>query len=278
MKEGLVKLNAYEVAAIRMLSAGIISLPFAYRSFKGIKHKQWIYCVLTGILGSFIPAILFCIAEIKIDSALAGMLNALTPLFVLVIGFLFFGIRMEKGKLAGVLIGFIGMIVLFINQIKTVDLNQFPYLLLVVIATICYGLNVNVAGRHLQGVKPLAIASIAFVFLIPFSGILLLSQGFFNHPFEDYKTIMSISYSALLGISGTAIATVLFYMLMKKAGPLFSSMVTYGIPFVALVWGQIYGEKITMIQIAGLLIILTGVFVVNRYNAKRISGIRDKSH
>jgi drug/metabolite transporter (DMT)-like permease len=73
-----------------------------------------------------------------------------------------------------------------------------------------------------------------------------------------------------LGITGTAIATILFYMLMKKAGPLFSSMVTYGIPFVAVAWGYVYDEKITVVQIAGLLIILTGVYVVNRFNAKGI--------
>ena len=114
--------------------------------------------------------------------------------------------------------------------------------------------------------------------LIPLSAILLYSQGFLNHSFEDYKTIISISYSALLGISGTAVATVLFYMLMKKAGPLFSSMVTYGIPFIALLWGLIYREKITLAQVSGLLIILTGVFVVNRYNTKRVSEIQHKSH
>jgi drug/metabolite transporter (DMT)-like permease len=275
MKEGLVTLSAYEVAAIRMLSAGLISLPFVYRSFREISPKQRVYSILTGILGSYLPAILFCIAETKIDSALAGMLNALTPLFVLLIGLLLFNIPLVRGKFIGILIGFGGMILLFINKTGNFRYEELPYLLLVVIATICYGLNVNLANRHLQGVKPTAIASVAFTFLIPFSIFLLWKEGFFNYSFTIKQNLISVASAAVLGITGTAIATVLFYMLMKRAGPLFSSMVTYGIPFVAVGWGMIYGEKVSIIQVAGLLIILAGVYVVN--NVKTKSGITQKS-
>jgi drug/metabolite transporter (DMT)-like permease len=270
MKEGLISLSAYEVAAVRMLSAGLISLPFAIQSYMRITPKQRLYSVTTGLLGSFIPAILFCVAETKIDSALAGMLNALTPLFVLVIGFSFFGLALVKEKLVGVLIGFTGMIVLFINQTISLSFDQLPYLALIVTATICYGINVNIASRHLKGVEPLAIASVAFTFLIPLSMLILWQQDFFSHSFNERTLWKSLGASAILGVTGTAIATILFYMLMKKAGPLFSSMVTYGIPFVAIAWGYVYGEKTTLIQLAGLLIILAGVYVVNRFDAKKV--------
>jgi drug/metabolite transporter (DMT)-like permease len=62
----------------------------------------------------------------------------------------------------------------------------------------------------------------------------------------------------------SAIATVLFYMLVKKAGGLFASLVTYGIPFIAIALGFIYGETITMLQIGCLGIILAGVWLANR--------------
>ncbi len=267
MKEGLVSLTAYEVAAIRMLSAGLVSIPFAYRSFREITKTQRRYSILTGILGSYLPAIFFCIAQTKIDSALAGMLNALTPLFVLLIGAAFFKLPLIKGKLIGILIGFSGMIMLFMKQKGAFHFEEMPYLLIVVLATICYGVNVNIASRHLKGVRPLAIASVAFTFLIPLSLILLWEEGFFSHVMTDNKVLISIASASFLGITGTALATVLFYMLMKKAGPLFSSMVTYGIPFVAVAWGFIYGEEITVLQLLGLFIILTGVYVVNRVKA-----------
>jgi len=263
MKEGLVSLTAFEVAALRMLSAGLVSIPFAYRSFREISKKQIRYSILTGILGSYLPAIFFCVAQTKIDSALAGMLNALTPLFVLLIGAAFFKLPLIRGKLIGILIGFAGMILLFMKQTGSFHFEELPYLLIVVVATICYGVNVNIANRHLQGVRPIAIASVAFTFLIPLSLILLWTEGFFNYAMTDNKILISVASASFLGITGTALATVLFYMLMKKAGPLFSSMVTYGIPFVAVAWGFIYGEVITIIQLLGLLIILTGVYVVN---------------
>ena len=67
----------------------------------------------------------------------------------------------------------------------------------------------------------------------------------------------------MLGIFGTAIATVLFYMLVKKAGTLFASLVTYGIPFIAVLWGIAAGEAITLLQLGCLAIILAGVYIVN---------------
>ncbi|HMP86442.1 MAG TPA: DMT family transporter, partial [Lacibacter sp.] len=92
MKEGLHELTAYQVAAIRMLSAGLVLLPFSLRNVGSLSRKQLLFIVLSGVLGSFIPAILFCVAETRIDSALAGMLNALTPLFVIGVGALFFSV------------------------------------------------------------------------------------------------------------------------------------------------------------------------------------------
>jgi len=186
---------------------------------------------------------------------------------VLLIGAAFFKLPLIKGKLIGILIGFAGMIILFLKQTGSFQFEEMPFLLIVVLATICYGVNVNIANRHLQGVRPLAIASVAFTFLIPLSLLLLYTEGFFSHVLTDNKFLLSIASASFLGITGTALATVLFYMLMKRAGPLFSSMVTYGIPFVAVGWGFIYGEEITVLQIIGLFIILTGVYVVNSVKA-----------
>jgi drug/metabolite transporter (DMT)-like permease len=78
----------------------------------------------------------------------------------------------------------------------------------------------------------------------------------------DY--LFSTAASVVLGIMGTALASIFFYMLVKRAGVLFASMVTYGIPFVAVCWGLIYGELITMLQVGCLGIILVGVYLTNK--------------
>ena len=67
-----------------------------------------------------------------------------------------------------------------------------------------------------------------------------------------------------MGIAGTAIATIFFYILVKRAGVIFSSMVTYGIPFIALFWGVVAHEDLTWKEIGSLAVILAGVFIANR--------------
>lgn len=264
MKEGLQQLSAYQVAAVRMLSAGVVLLPFAYKGFLQVERKSLGLIVLTGIIGSFIPAILFCVAETKIDSALAGMLNALTPLCVILIGVLFFKSKTAWKKIAGVVVGFAGMVLLFLTQKASAQDTQWFYAFLVFLATLSYGLNVNILSHHLKQVSSLHIASIAFVSLIIPALAVLWADGFFNHSFTQKGVLWSVTAGAVLGVFGTAIASVLFYMLMKRAGALFSSMVTYGIPFVAVGWGLIYGESVTPLQLLGLLIILSGVYIANK--------------
>ena len=83
-------LSPYQVAALRMLSSGIIMLPFIKKAWQQIPKKTIRYVILSGWLGSFFPAFLFCIAETKVDGALSGSLNSLTPIFVIIIGALFF--------------------------------------------------------------------------------------------------------------------------------------------------------------------------------------------
>jgi drug/metabolite transporter (DMT)-like permease len=94
--------------------------------------------------------------------------------------------------------------------------------------------------------------------------IILIFTGYFSLPLTDSGILYSTGHAALLGIFGTAIASILFYILIKRAGAVFSSMVTYGIPIVANFWGMIYGEVVGWKQFACLLLILAGVYLANR--------------
>lgn len=263
MKEGLKELTAYQVAAVRMTAAGIVMLPLAIRQMKQLPRNKIGYAILSGVLGSFIPAFLFCIAETRIDSSLAGILNALTPISVIAIGILFFHAKITRLQLAGVLIGFAGLCMLFLSR-GNIDLTYISYASLVLLATMSYGLNVNMVNRHLHDVPSFHIATFAFVSLMLPSLLILWTTGYFDMPLSEPSVMIATGYSALLGLTGTAIATVLFYMLLKRAGTIFSSMVTYGIPFVAIFWGLLAGEIITLLQIGCLGIILVGVYVARK--------------
>ena len=262
MKEGLKTFNPYQVAGVRMFFAGAVLLPFVKRSFTSIEKSKLPYILLSGLLGSFIPAILFCMAETKIDSALAGMLNALTPLFVILVGVIFLKMGIGRTKMLGVLIGFAGM-VLVLSPNMRVNAEDLWYAALVLLATLLYGVNVNMVNRKLHQTASTEIASISFAFFMLPALLMLWVTGFFKHDFQTEAFAYAFGSAAVLGMLGTATATILFYILMKRAGVLFSSMVTYGIPFVAVFWGVIAGENIGLIQVAGLLVILTGVYFVN---------------
>jgi drug/metabolite transporter (DMT)-like permease len=263
MKLGLETLSPYQVATIRMLSAGIVLIPFAMEGFRTIKKNELAYVILSGLLGSFFPAYLFCIAETKIDSSIAGILNALTPLFTISVGVFFFQLKASKQKIIGVLVGFVGLCLLFLAQ-KNINFENFSYAFLVLIATLFYGINVNMVSKHLHNTGSMNIAAVAFTFLIIPCLIILYLTGYFTLPLFSGAVLKSTGFSALLGLGGSAVATVLYYKLVKSAGGLFASTVTYGIPFVAVFWGVLGGESINLLQYVCMVIILIGVWLANK--------------
>ena len=133
---GLERLNAWQVAAIRLFAAGIILLPFAIAVARRIPKDKVVYIILSGFLGSFFPAFLFCLAETRLDSSFAGSLNSLTPIFVILVGVLFFKLQVTAKQVAGILISFTGSICLFLSKSgKTGDLL---YIGFIVLATFFY--------------------------------------------------------------------------------------------------------------------------------------------
>ena len=263
MKEGLLHLSAYQVASIRILSSGLVLWPFAVRTLRKVRRKQLFILFLSGAFGNLVPAYLFCVAEERVDSALAGTLNSLTPIFVIIVGGVLFRSKTSTLKIAGIILSFTGSILLllskgFIGQ----DLHLF-YVSLIVVATIFYGINVNMVRQKLAGFGSLEIASVSLSLNAIPALVVLYLTGFFHLPLGDKGVLISTAWSAVLGIFGTAVASVLFYMLVKRTGVVFSSMVTYGIPVVANGWGIIYGEEVGWKQFACLMVILAGVFVAN---------------
>lgn len=265
MKEGLKAFTPYQVASLRMASAGLVLLPFAYKAFQKIPTQKMGLIVLSGILGNFIPAYLFCIAETQIDSSLAGILNSLTPMFTILVGVVFFKVQTNWVKITGLVIGFVALSFLLAAG-KEVSLHNLSYASLVLLATLFYGINVNLVGRYMQNMGALNIASIAFAFLILPSILVLYITGYFHNDFSNRLVLHSLAASSILGIVGTSIATILFYFLVKRAGILFGSLVTYGIPVIAVAWGLADGESLSFGQVICLGFILLGVYIVNRGN------------
>jgi len=265
MKASKNELTWAQIASLRIFSAGIVMLPFAFFHFSRIPLKKMPLVILSAVCGNLLPAYLFAGAIAKnIDSGLAGILNSLTPICVVVTGIIFFKSKTEKRKTFGVLIGFAGLTLLMLAGKGGISFENVEYTLWILLATILYGFNINIVGHYLKDINPIHLAVVSIACMIIPTGIVLWQGNFLQLPFDDDATLLAVINSVMLGIAGTAIATALFYILVKKAGGLFASLVTYGIPFVALTWGFIFGENITMLQIGCLGIILSGVYLANR--------------
>lgn len=272
MKDSSVGLHPTQIAALRIFSAGLVFVPFAIFHISKIPHKKLGIVISSAVFGNLFPSFLFATAMAKIDGSLGGILNSLTPLCVVIIGLLFFKAKISLQKLSGVLIGFAGLVLLTIAPVlageKTMTFSNFNYILLILLATLLYGVNVNTVSHYLKTVHPVHIATVSLAFMTIPSSLVLWQQGFMQQDFNNKEVLEAVWSSIALGIVGSAIATALFYVLVQKAGGLFASLVTYGIPFVALAWGFFDKEKITWIQIISLGIILVGVYMANRPDKK----------
>lgn len=262
MKLGMEALSPWQVASLRMLCAGISLSPFFFRFINKIPVKKLPLIFLSGLLGNFFPAFLFCIAETRVDSGLAGILNGFTPLMTLVTGVLLFNNALIKQQLVGISAGLIGVVLLFASQ--GVSTSYWYYGLWILVATVCYGTNINLVRRHLKDYSSVQVSAIS----LGFCAILALPVLLYTHFFAVFSGPVipwtSIGAAATLGMLGSGVATVLFYFLISRTGAMFASMVTYALPIVALGWGFLAGEHITLLQILSLGIILGGVYLVNR--------------
>ena len=264
MKFGLQQLSSYQVAALRIFSAGLVLVPVTLQYIKSIPQKKLFLVFLSGSIGNLIPAFLFCIAEEKIDSGLAGTLNSLTPIFVIVTGFIFFDIRTTIHKMIGIFIAFTGSFLLLLSAGNLQGDIHFSLVLLIILATLLYGFNVNMVAKKLSNIPSLHIVAVALTLNAIPALLVLVFTGYFNMPLGNKQLLISTGASVTLGVLGTATATVIFYILVKRAGGLFATTVTYGIPFIAIGWGVIYGEAFNWQQAFCLLIILAGVYYGNK--------------
>ena len=267
MKDSSITLSGTQIAALRIFSAGFVFVPFAFFHFSKIPRQKIGTVILSAVFGNLLPAFLFAIALTKIDGSLGGILNSLTPICVVVIGIVFFKDKIKSQKIIGVLTGFLGLVLLVtmpaLTGEKTISFDNFSYSLLILLATFLYGINVNMVGHYLKGLHPFHVATVSLAFMTIPTTIILLQQGFLQLDFSNPAVQKSVLATAGLGIAGSAISTALFYVLVQMAGGLFASLVTYGIPFVALFWGFFDNEKITWIEIICLTIILFGVYLAN---------------
>ncbi|MBR9830692.1 DMT family transporter [bacterium] len=268
MKRGLETFSNFQVASLRIAIAYFFLLPIAIKNLRKIKGKYWGYLLIAGLLGNGIPAFLFTTAQTQISSSLTGMLNSLVPLFTVLVGLIGFGLKLRIKRFAGVLLGLVGAIGLLSVQGLNFGDSNLAYALLVVLATICYATNINFIKTYLGPINSIDITAFGFFFLGPPVILYLFMSDFYHIMQSDPEATTNLFYIALLSVFGTALAVILFNILIKKVSAVYASSVTYIIPIFALMWGFIDGEVIKGMHILWISVILSGIYIVNRENLK----------
>ena len=267
IKRGLEVYSPGEVGALRIVFAGMVLLPLSLPRLKGLNKRQVKNLIIVGLVGSFIPAFLFAKAQTQLSSSLTGVFNAMTPLFVVIIGALFFNSRITRRNGIGLIIAFVGVIILM--MVKEGGLGNFneinAYALLVLLACACYGLNLNIIKYRFVELKPVAITAISLSIVLPVALIFLFTSTQFSFKILHVEgAVQAAGYIAILGIVGTALALILFNVMVKVATPVFASSVTYLIPVVAIMWGLLDGEVLLAGHYFGIIAVIFGVWVGNR--------------
>ncbi len=266
IKVGLKSFDSIQVASLRIGFASLVLLPYSLKHLKGLKKKDLSSILIAGFVGSLIPAFLFTKAQTQIDSALAGMLNSLTPVFTLLVGLLLFKTKFKLSQLIGIILGLLGALGL-ITSGKSISLDSInAYGFLIVLATLCYGININVVKARLTHLSGVQITSLSFFFVGPVALFYFLTTDI-QAATQNENWLIHFGAIALLGILGTAIAMLAMNTLIRYSSAVFASSVTYIIPIFAILWGFLDGEIITLFHLLFMGIILLGVYLINKRKA-----------
>ncbi len=271
MKQGLKVFRPDQLAAIRMSVACLASFPLIASRLKTVPRVSLKYILVVGLFGSAIPAFLFATAQTRINSSLAGMLNALTPMFTMLLGGFFFHSKFSGRQMLGVGIGFLGAAGLILVRSDGGLSSDAGYASLIVIACLFYGLSVNTIKTFLGNIESLLISGISLSFVgIPYA-IYLLNTDFIDKLQHVPGAWHAFGLLCLLGLMGTALSNVLYFQMVKISSPLFASAVTYLIPVVALFWGFADGEALNPLHFIAMAGILAGVFLISNQKIKATS-------
>jgi len=259
IKKSLEHFNPFQVGALRVLIAGIILMPLAISKYKMFPRKHLKWLLLAALTGNFIPMFLFPIAETEVSSSIAGIINSMMPIFVIIVGASVWKFETTRKQITGTLISFAGVCLLAFGGEEGGEFKLIPILLLL-LATLCYAISTTTVKSKLMEVSSTILSAFVFSFVLFFPSIIaLVFTGFFSEFSFSKDNMLGLMFVSLLSVFGTGLAMMMNYRLLKVSSPLFASTVTLLMPIVAILWGILDGEKLTVLQFAGASIIIGGL-------------------
>lgn len=268
VKKSLIAFSPYEIGAIRVVVTGLILSFIGFSAIFKMPRKTLFWVVIGGFFGNFLPMFLFPIAQQKVSSSLAGILDALFPMFVLGFGFLFFGIKSKLTQVLGAFTGFLGAAsLIYFSEVNTEE-SQFWYVMLVVLAGASYGINALIIKEKIPNLSSIKLTAALFTFWSIPSFVILYFTGIFKDFEMTPEITEAMGYLGFLTLFGTGIAMFLYYKLIQNTSAVFASSVSYLLPIVAVIWGILDGETFTFWYIISGILILIGIYLIRERKDK----------
>jgi drug/metabolite transporter (DMT)-like permease len=256
----------YTLALVRVILATVTMLvvSFLYRIKIYAFSKNWKIYALVGICNITIPFSLIAIGTNKVDSYLAAMLMSTTPMTGSILAHFF--IKDEKVtflKSLGIILGFTGILLLFFDKL-IINESNYLFVLVILLGSTFYSISGILILKKLKRFENLDVTTSTLIWSV----ITLLPLSFmFENPFESTPTLESTLSLIYLGVVATGFAWWLRFRILAKNGIVFQTQVAYLIPIFGVIFGAlILDEQITWKVLASLVIIISGIYIVKKYN------------
>ncbi|MBS7806327.1 DMT family transporter [Variovorax sp. PCZ-1] len=256
MKLGASDFGPFLTAFLRVLLASVFLLPLlAWRGQFDALKKNYRPILFVGMLNSGIPFALFSFAVLHISTGLSSILNATVPLWGALVAWLWLKDRPASSRILGLVIGFAGVAALSWDKatFKAGAASPGMAVLACLLATLCYGIAASYTKKYLTGVPPLASATGSQIG----AALLLAVPGMMSMPTQA-PGLQAWGAIVMLAFFCTAVAYIMYFRIIERAGPARAVAVTFLIPVFGVAYGAILlSEKITLTMvICGAIIIL----------------------
>jgi len=256
MRLGAADFGPWATAGLRVALASLVLLPILWASgHMGALRERAGPILFVGLLNSGIPFALFAYAVLSITTGLASILNATVPLFGAVVAWLWLKEKPTGSRALGLVIGFVGVALLSWGKASFKPGGTGWAVVACLGATLCYGLAASFTKRYLMGVPPMATATGSQIGAA--LGLAIPTLWFWPDHTPGLNAWLGV---VALAVLCTAIAYILYFRLIEKAGPSKALTVTFMIPLFALFYGAVFlGETITAWMVGCGLVILCGI-------------------
>lgn len=274
IKKSLPVFNPYQIGAFRAGLSGLLLSFIGFPALRKMSRKDIFWIALSGLFGNFLVVFIFPIAQQGVSSSLAGIINALDPIFTLILGAILFGIRNKVLQYTGAVIGFLGAIILVYSSNTDNGESHLYYTILLIIGSALYAVSALIIEKKLKHIKSTDIATGVYtIWMVP-SLIILGFSGFFTDiDYSQNENLTALGYLIFLTVVSTTLVMFLFFKLVQDTSAVFVSMISLLIPVVSVIWGILDNEKFTVWYAVGGILILISMYLIREKKIKTIGNI-----